>query len=83
MVRHADGAADLAACQRLRHRCFFGRAGLDTDRFDPLCRHLMVEDLSGRLLATVRTALWPEGAAILNGYAAQFYDLTGLARAKG
>ncbi|MFQ1702153.1 GNAT family N-acetyltransferase [Loktanella agnita] len=83
VVGQADGPAELAACQRLRYRCFFGGTGIDADRFDPLCQHLMVADVAGRLLATVRIALWRDPAAIVEGYAAQFYNLSGLACAPG
>ena len=83
VARMADGAEDLQACQRLRHQCFFGHAGVDADRFDPLSQHVMVEDSAGRLVATLRVALWSDGPAMLTGYAAQFYDLTRLARVVG
>jgi len=63
-ARLAAGAADLRACRRLRHLCFFGGTGLDADPFDDICRHLMVEDQAGRLG---------------QGYAARYYDLSGLA----
>lgn len=72
-VRFADTAAQLRACQRLRHLCFFGGPGLDADPFDTAARHVMVSDQAGRLVATMRLS---EGAA---GYAAQFYDLSTLA----
>lgn len=73
-VRLAAGAADVAACQRLRHRAFRGGEGVDADRFDATCRHVMVED-GGQVLATcrVQTALGAAGAA--QSYSAQFYDL--------
>lgn len=83
VVRMADGPADIAACQRLRHLCFWGRPGLDVDRFDDLSRHIMVENHDGLLIGTVRVAIWPEGAAMRLGYTAQFYDLSGLARTTG
>jgi len=46
-VRVAESAADVVACQRLRHFCFRGCVGMDMDRFDDLSRHLMVEDHTG------------------------------------
>lgn len=78
-ARLAATSADVAACQRLRHACFFGRPGVDADQFDPLARHLMVEDAEGCLIAAVRFFEWPSGALIHQGYAATAYDLTGLA----
>lgn len=73
-VRLAAGAQDVEACQRLRHRAFRGGDGIDLDRFDAHCRHVMVED-GGRLSATCRVQRidGPEGAEL--SYSAQFYDL--------
>lgn len=76
-ARLAQCPADVLACQRLRHQCFFGRPGVDADRFDPLARHLMIEDGAGRLVAAVRFFEW--GADVQQGYAATAYDLSGLA----
>lgn len=78
-ARLAAAPADVLACQRLRHTCFFGRPGVDADPFDLLCRHLMVEDAAGDLVATVRFFEWSTGADIHKGYAATAYDLSGLA----
>lgn len=78
-ARFAASARDVGVCQRLRHQCFFGRPGVDADRFDLLCRHLMIENEAGRLVATVRLFEMASGAALSCGYAAQYYDLRGLA----
>lgn len=54
-VRLADDARDVKAAQRLRHRIFYDamgaspgadQDGLDVDRYDALCDHLLVEDLA-------------------------------------
>jgi len=53
-VRLADDDQDVMAAQRLRHRIFFDDMGAtaaapegrDIDRYDPLCDHLLVEDLA-------------------------------------
>ncbi len=79
-VRLAATPADVRQCQWLRHRCFFGAEGVDADRFDADCQHLMVEDQAGRLVACVRLFQLATGAEIGRGYAAQFYDLSGLAQ---
>ncbi len=55
-ARFALTDGDLAACQRLRHQCFFGREGRDADAYDAICAHVMVEDQAGRLVATARFA---------------------------
>jgi putative hemolysin len=86
-LREAAGPADLAATQALRHLCFVeatgGRprpGGVERDAFDPLCRHLMVEDAAtGALECSYRVMVLPGGEAVGRGYAAQFYDLGRLA----
>ncbi|WP_322892582.1 MULTISPECIES: GNAT family N-acetyltransferase [unclassified Yoonia] len=78
----ADGA-DMAACQALRHLCFFGKPGLDRDDFDPRCQHLMIEDGKGRLIAAARMLLVPDAASLSQCYAAQYYDLARLAGQAG
>jgi len=83
LARRAITAADLRACQALRHRCFFGADGLDRDRFDPDCAHLMVEDgPGGPLVCTLRYRI-SNGAGVGAGYAAQFYDLSAFAKTTG
>jgi len=84
-VRFAASTKDLLSAQRLRHQCFVteaGRAplagGLDTDRFDGLCRHVIVED-AGAVVATFRVMTLPDGRALRDSYSAQSYDLTALA----
>jgi putative hemolysin len=78
-ARLADTSADILACQRLRQQCFFGTEGVDQDRFDARCKHLMVLDAHGDLVATARMMLFASGAEIEGSYAAQYYDLAGLA----
>ncbi len=84
-ARLAQGPADLAAAQALRHLCFVQNAGLparpggiDTDAFDSRCLHLLVEDADGQLVATFRLLLLSGGAQIGSSYSAQFYDLGAL-----
>lgn len=78
-ARLAETSADILACQRLRQQCFFGTEGVDEDRFDVRCKHLMVMDAFGDLVATARVMLLPSGDQIEESYAAQYYDLAGLA----
>ena len=78
-ARMAETATDILACQRLRQKCFFGTEGIDQDRFDGLCKHLMVHDAHDGLIATARVMLLPSGEMIGDSYAAQHYDLAGLA----
>lgn len=85
-ARFAEGAADLEAAQRLRHRAFIAGTGAapradgrDADPFDALCRHILVEDDAGRLAATFRFLPLGSGAEIGQSYSAQYYALDGLA----
>jgi putative hemolysin len=82
-ARLASDAADLLACQRLRQRCFFGGDGVDADHFDPAWSHLMVTDgADGPLVCTLRYNI-VQGADVLCGYSAGFYNLSGLAKLRG
>ncbi len=85
-ARLATGGAGLAEAQELRWRAFrAGRipgeaAGRDADGFDPLCRHLLVEDRrTGRAVATCRLLSLAGGGEIGRSYSAQHYDLCRLA----
>ncbi len=85
-ARLADGPADVEAAQRLRHLVFVERAGLtpcpdgrEADGFDPICRHVLVEDRRGGApVCCFRLMALQNGAGIGASYAAQFYDLTAL-----
>ena len=72
--------SDLRACQALRHQCFFGTEGLDSDPHDARCQHLMVRNEKGALVATARLLFLSSGREITTSYAAQFQDLAGLAQ---
>ncbi len=85
----ATSEADVRAAQALRYRVFCqemgatvqGEPGLDQDRFDPFCQHLIAKDLqSGEVIGTYRV-LPPESARLLGGYySEQEFDLQRLAR---
>ena len=81
-VRLAVSDADLAACQALRHRCFFRAAGVDADRFDARCTHVMIAGERG-LVSTFRLLLIPDGMDLSRTYTAQSYDLSALAAYPG
>lgn len=82
-LRLAQGAAELAAAQGLRALAFRLGSGGDSDPFDPLCQHLLVEETSGGLLACLRVLPLAGGAALQRGYCAQFYDLSPLSDLPG
>ena len=77
-ARFAETQDDLRAAQRLRFRAFRGGEGLDKDRFDALCRHVLVEDATGAIVCTYRLLPLQNGAEIAGSYSAQFYDLSAL-----
>jgi putative hemolysin len=76
-ARLISGDDDLTEAQALRHLAFrpglgFGR---DQDHFDALCRHVLVHDKAGTLVACCRLQGFEDGASLSTSYAAQFYDL--------
>ncbi len=87
-ARIAASQADVTACQQLRYLTFVEMRGLetaqedalDTDEFDPLCHHLMVEDTrSGQLVCCFRMMPLASGSEISRSYSAKYYDLRALA----
>lgn len=79
---------ELEAIQRLRYDVFTeemnvrfppGSDGLDSDRFDPWCEHLLVKEIpSGRVVGTYRL-LTPPNARKAGGYYSESeFDLSGL-----
>jgi putative hemolysin len=84
LARNMD---DLTACQRLRYvvfNCELGEGlaegqltGLDRDRFDVICDHLMVHDaLSGELVGTYRMQTGYRAKANLGYYSEQLFDMS-------
>jgi len=83
----AESLEDLTACQRLRYlvfNCELGeglassaRIGLDRDRYDFICDHLMVRDTSsGKLVGTYRMQSGFRAKGNLGYYSEQFFDFT-------
>ncbi len=64
---------DVAACQALRHVCFYGCAGLDADAYDPEFEHVMIER-GDTLVGTLRLRVLPDGADFSQTYTGSFYD---------
>jgi len=78
-ARRAETQHDIEATQRLRHLAFRNCEGIDTDRFDEICHHIMVEEVkSGLLVACYRFMPLAGGDEIGQSYSAQFYDLLAL-----
>ncbi|OWY12075.1 hypothetical protein B6V72_13215 [Thioclava sp. F34-6] len=80
-VREAEPPADREAALALRAAAFRNGAS-DADRFDPLCRHILICDDHGPA-AAARLLLLGCGAVLPEGYCAQFYDLAPLAAWSG
>lgn len=73
----ARSPAEIEAAQRLRFEIFAGefgarletsRPGIDEDRFDPFCRHLVVRDEQIDHVVGTYRLLFPEGALRAGGY---------------
>jgi len=81
-VRFATTPSDLERAQQLRHLCFVQNAGrdplpngLEQDRFDAVCRHVLIEDAAKKLVCSYRVLAFGSGADIHTSYSAQYYDL--------
>jgi putative hemolysin len=81
----AQNLEDLIACQRLRYlvfNCELGegldgsaKIGLDRDRFDFICDHLMVRDaVTGQLVGTYRMQSGYRAKGNLGYYGEEFFD---------
>lgn len=76
-ARITGAMEDIIAAQEFRSAHFGDpKQGLDGDRFDNICRHVLVEDLeTNRIVACYRFLHLPDGGTIETSYAAQFYNL--------
>ncbi len=93
-VRMAQTLEDVIACQRLRYlvfNCELGEGldssagtGLDRDRFDYICDHLMVHDAAtGKLAGTYRMQSGYRAKGNLGYYGEQFFDFSPFERMRG
>jgi putative hemolysin len=84
-VRLAETPADLAAAQALRFEVFNLEldeglvqsydSGLDSDPFDAVCSHLIVEELaSGSVVGTYRMQTGPQAKSALGYYSEREFD---------
>ena len=80
VAREAEGAHDVEAALKLRALAFRGSAEADdADRFDPACRHIVVEHLATKeIVCAFRLLPLGDGRAIEESYSAQFYELDAL-----
>ncbi|WP_050930057.1 GNAT family N-acetyltransferase [Aestuariivita boseongensis] len=78
LARLAETATDLAAAQALRTRAFHTDHP-DSDPFDSICAHVLIEDTgTGRIVCCFRMLVLDGGAELARSYSAQFYDLEAL-----
>jgi putative hemolysin len=86
-VSLAQTMTDLTECQRLRYLVFNSemgeglatseRSGLDRDKFDWVCDHIMVRDItSGKLVGTYRMQTGYRAKGNLGYYGEQLFDLS-------
>lgn len=82
----------LREAQRLRHDvfaeeygvCFDDADGLDRDRFDGYCDHLLVRDVANGLIAAYTRVLSSEGARLAGGfYSEAEFDMSALSELPG
>lgn len=71
--RTAADAADVLACQTLRHMCFRGTAGVDRSAYDDVSSHVMIMR-GARLLCTMRLRVFAPHADVTASYTGGFYD---------
>ena len=78
VARLAITAGDLDRAQKLRSLCFRTDT-LDRDRFDDLCRHVLIEEkATGTLVCCFRMLVLNGGSEVHQSYSAQFYELSAL-----
>jgi L-ornithine Nalpha-acyltransferase len=91
-ARLAETDADVIGCQQLRYLAFIegrglGRAGSrgapatrrDSDEFDSICRHVMIEETrTGKLVCCFRLLPLSDGSEISRSYSAKYYELSNL-----
>lgn len=85
-VSLVSGEEELLECLKLRYAVFAGEmgaqlacagAGVDRDRFDDFCRHLIVTDIdSGKVVGTTRVLLGDDAARAGSFYSQTEFDLT-------
>ena len=86
-LRLAETPRDVEAAQRLRYRVFnvemgeglasAEETGMDVDRFDAVCDHLLVEEIaSNTLVGTYRVQMGDQALAGAGFYSAQEFDFT-------
>lgn len=74
----AETREAVVSAQHLRSLCF-STDGLDQDRFDEMCSHVLIHDRhSGDLVCCFRLMRLEGGTDLEISYSAQFYDLAGL-----
>ncbi|WP_299921585.1 GNAT family N-acetyltransferase [uncultured Pelagimonas sp.] len=83
-ARQATTDTDIDRVQRLRGLAFDRSGGIDSDRFDALCDHVLIEDrTTNALVCCFRFLQFPDGREIGQSYSSQFYELAQLHEFEG
>ncbi len=78
-ARLGKTSSDIQSAQRLRYKRFKNGEGLDEDEFDPMCQHVLVEEVAtGKLVCCFRFLPLADGTEISRSYSAKYYDLSAL-----
>ena len=81
IARLANTSGDIIAAQRFRYKTFglSGGTGLDSDKFDQVCEHFLIENRkTGQLVCYFRMMHLQGGSEIGKSYSAQYYELSAL-----
>ena len=80
----AGSTCDMEKSHKLRTLCFGLSYPLDTDRFDAICTHMLIEDVeTGDLVCCFRILVMETCCDVSRSYSGQFYDLSGLEKFTG
>ena len=81
VARLANTPGDIIAAQKLRYKAFglSDGTGLDSDKFDQVCEHFLIENgKTGQLVCCFRIMYLQGGSEIEKSYSAQYYELSAL-----
>ena len=81
VTRIANTTGDIIAAQKFRHKTFglSDDTGLDSDKFDQVCEHFLIENRkTGELACCFRIMNLQDGREIEKSYSAQYYELSAL-----
>lgn len=83
VARASECSADLVRAQAFRAKCFGLGVPVDRDEFDGRCLHILIEHGETGVLVGCFRLLTLDAEEIHDSYAAQYYDVSALARFEG